>query len=555
MFRGGSVAELAAEVTDSRKSSILLLGSGFAKSAGVPGVEDAARWALKQEEDRGNLTEAFRTNLQKMSTLERYSLFRAFYRGQPIPAIYREVARIIRDGKFSHVLTCSVDFLLEEAMKGVGLQPGDDYQIVDPLISSAVAIEPPSESKGLLPIVRVHEALAPGEIENLLELVVRTFKLPSQILVVSYDLECEQVNTLLSQFSGEIWWLGSDSAIYERISSLGSEWNLRIISADVANLSAFFGDLMEALLSTSPAGGQSLQELRVESLPKPKPKDTSPRTDLAPRSRDELPEARPPHDKTANTIRRSQVHKKERTPSISPAPSQKIKNPLPDLSIPETEQTYRKGRPAAHAPAPVRPKDALRHKPDLDEEKWTGYISPGEEFSPGVTSVGDLEELRDVPRPAKDPRAKEVKREGALRQQLRESREILARLERQELVRGRWDVQQLRSEIAYQRDRVAQLEHELSRLPSTRRRVDELLNAIVEAAVRAQAKPEVENFLRCQAAIISEEQEREEPNLDLIAAAIGGTVLLARRLGNKVFDREIVQELASLVPGASSGRV
>jgi hypothetical protein len=84
--------------------------------------------------------------------------------------------------------------------------------------------------------------------------------------------------------------------------------------------------------------------------------------------------------------------------------------------------------------------------------------------------------------------------------------------------------------------------------------VNEQLEAIVEAAARAQTNPEVTKFLQCQAAVVSEEQEREEPNEDLIAAAVGATVLLARRLGDRV-DQGLVQELASLMLGGIGGRV
>jgi hypothetical protein len=555
MLRGGTVAELAAEMTDSRKSSILLLGSGFARRAGVPGVEDVARWLLEsEEEDSSKVVEAFRGRLQQMSALERYSLFRAFYRSQPVPAVYREVARIIRDGQFCHVLTCSVDLLLEEAMKGVGLQPGDDYQIVDPLISSAVAIDPPSEGERLLPIVRLHEALAPGEIENLLELTARTFKLPSQVLVVGYDLECEQVDTLLSQFSGAIWWVGSDPAISERIASFGLEWDLRIIPADVSNLIAFFGDLMEALLSASPAGGPPVKELRAESRREPTSKGLSPRTKAAPRGRDEMSETRTPHDKSASTVSLTRTQRKQETSVISPPSSGEVKELLTQFSTPEGEHAYKTGHRTEHTPLPSGAKDKLRHKESAQKEKWADYILASPEFSQEVTSAKDLEELRDAPRPAKDSSAKESRREESLRQQLRESREILAKLERQEFIRGEWDAQQLQSEIAYQRDQIARLEREWSRLPSIRRRLEETLRAIIEAAVRAQTKPEVKRFLRYQAAIVSEEQEREEPNEDVIAAAIGATVLLTRRLGDRV-DQGLVQELASLMLGGIGGRV
>ena len=171
MMREGSVEELAADIEAPGKFSILLLGSGFARGAGVPGVEDVARRLLDQEGGGGKLAEAFRTRLQKMSALERYSLLRAIYRSQSIPATYRYVARIIRDCQFSHLLTCSIDLLLEEALKGVGLQVGDDYQVIDPLISSVTVIHPPSESRRLLPLVRVHDALAPSVVETTTRLV------------------------------------------------------------------------------------------------------------------------------------------------------------------------------------------------------------------------------------------------------------------------------------------------------------------------------------------------------------------------------------------------
>jgi hypothetical protein len=100
----------------------------------------------------------------------------------------------------------------------------------------------------------------------------------------------------------------------------------------------------------------------------------------------------------------------------------------------------------------------------------------------------------------------------------------------------------------------ARVEKELSGLPSTKRRVLDLMEKMIAAGEKAKVEPQVQSFLQRQAATVHEEFEREESNQDVIAAAIGGTVLLAGRLGNEIVDQGDVRELASLMPGAMSGR-
>jgi hypothetical protein len=58
-----------------------------------------------------------------------------------------------------------------------------------------------------------------------------------------------------------------------------------------------------------------------------------------------------------------------------------------------------------------------------------------------------------------------------------------------------------------------------------------------------------------QAQIITNEYEQQEPDQDLIVAAIGATVLLASRLSEDVIDQGLVRDLASFVPSAASRRV
>jgi hypothetical protein len=82
----------------------------------------------------------------------------------------------------------------------------------------------------------------------------------------------------------------------------------------------------------------------------------------------------------------------------------------------------------------------------------------------------------------------------------------------------------------------------------------DLMRSIAAAIEAAATRPGASAFLLNQISVVEEEYEREPPDEDVVAASIGGVVLLARRLGGQVVAPQLVRELASLSPGAVRGR-
>jgi hypothetical protein len=173
-----------------------------------------------------------------------------------------------------------------------------------------------------------------------------------------------------------------------------------------------------------------------------------------------------------------------------------------------------------------------------------------------VSSV--FEQWRDDLR-AREPRVEEIKSARAaepLRAQLAQSRETLARLERQRLDRGESDVQ-LQVQIAYQQDQIAQLEGQLLSVMKDRvvGLIKDIERSVVQSVQSDQVEPGVLSFLQGQRIEVEKQYGQQQPNQDILVAAMGATVLLGERLGDEVVDQRLVRDLASFVPGAMVRRV
>jgi hypothetical protein len=221
---------------------VLFIGSDVARAAGT-GVPDMAYETFRdlvkrgssmaerhlseenlaliqegQEPDWVNLESAFYDLLSDMSSMERYNLLQGFFTGIPVPRFYQDLARLIHDGYFSHVLTTTIDTLLEQALSGLGLQKGVDYVVInlgaDPRRKARPHLS--SEFDDVITIVKLHGdltqgrvAVTPEEIEDVLKAQYRFVKgeLSGDMVVVGYDFESDPVNRWLAHTPGNLWWV------------------------------------------------------------------------------------------------------------------------------------------------------------------------------------------------------------------------------------------------------------------------------------------------------------------------------------------------------------
>lgn len=135
--------------------------------------------------------------------------------------------------------------------------------------------------------------------------------------------------------------------------------------------------------------------------------------------------------------------------------------------------------------------------------------------------------------------------------QLQSSLATLASLERQTAVKGGPDAA-LQNQIAYERRQLAQLEAQLRELSSSGTTVVELIRRISRSVRRGGGDPGAVSFLTKQANTVKKEYARDEPNQDVVSAAIGATVLLADLLDPQLVDDQAVEGLVSIAPSATA---
>lgn len=546
MLASNNVRRLAEAMAEARPgdSFLLLLGSGFAEAAQVPGVEQVAcgvfaglfagdpvaassflseedweqiQQAEQSEDTRRALLEAFYKYVSSLSgRLARRSVFWSFYDGLPILQCYQDVARLTKDGYFHDVLTTNVDTFLEGALDAVGLSEGDGYYVVDLVVDPECERCPPSGGDGVVSIVKLHSGLGPSELTGSFD-EIRSFLKPERaVLAAGYEFENQWVNDWLAESDGVLWWASPKHPASEGLALL-ENWDVRYVGepGDV-NLAKFFGLLgteLAAVKSLTYISHKKQGQLGVKSLDLRADGDVS---------------TRPPPRFPGSTV--SKV--------------------VPTTSIePETTQLSQDNVLPSGVPALGKAKSILMQTSDLEESRRKTRRK-----NPKLPAKAQWEaEVRDSEPPIAEIKITRVLLEQAkpLQDLLAQSREILARLQQQKLVRGESDLQ-LRVQIAYQRDQITRLERQLLLLKEP---VVALMRAVETAVGTADTEPEVQSFVQSLLSAVESEYGRPEPNQDVLSAAISATVLLAQRLGKKVVDPLLVRELTAFIPGAESRRL
>lgn len=214
----------------------------------------------KDRADRDKVVQAFYDMLRTMSDIERYSIFQSFYDRVPVPLFYQDLARLLKAGYFSHILTTSIDTLLDQALSGTSLGPNSAYQAPYQIITfdpdTKYDTSPSLTLGDTVTIIKLHGDLAqsavlmPEEIENALNLN-RNFIRPQfkgNMVIVGYEFESKPVNDWLAKISeGELWWVAPNRPDQQQIDPIEQRVWVHHINGPSAEPDAFFGDFFGEL--------------------------------------------------------------------------------------------------------------------------------------------------------------------------------------------------------------------------------------------------------------------------------------------------------------------
>lgn len=231
--------QIAKQRSEERPTSLILfLGVECARAAKVPGIEVIARQvfnALSQKNsemvktllpewdkaDESLLVQAFRELLGGMSGGQRYNVLQSFYNHIPVPLFYQDLAVLIRMGYFNRILTTNIDTLLEEALNGVGLRAGSEYEVInlgEPIYGkrSSLRADIPGDS---IKIIKLHGDLGlegsvtPRDISAALK-PQDSFtenELKADIIMVGYEFESRPLESWLAETpGGTLWWVSPE---------------------------------------------------------------------------------------------------------------------------------------------------------------------------------------------------------------------------------------------------------------------------------------------------------------------------------------------------------
>jgi hypothetical protein len=175
------------------------------------------------------------------------------------------------------------------------------------------------------------------------------------------------------------------------------------------------------------------------------------------------------------------------------------------------------------------------HRERRMRESWTEQTDP--------TAQGTLELAGD------EVSEEEIIRLQVLQQQLSSSKAVRKRILQQPAVtKGKGPAQ-----LEYEEQEIARLETQVRELLAPSKRLIEILDSVASAASEADADEGVLLFLNTMRDAVRWEYDRDEPNQDVIAAAVGAAALLVDRLDTSVIPYELYARLRAVAPSAVLG--
>gem|GEM_PF-5537236 len=225
---------------------LLILGRGCAEAANIPSEAMMARHLIRtlalvdrkralrcvDEEqleqvvagepgDEDALSQAFYRLMDVLRRSDRDSALQDFYANVPVPTFYLDIATLIKTGYFKHVLTTSIDTLLEQALNAVNLSQGHHYDVITP--HDDAHPKPRQKARAtrdvLHVIFKLHGDLSdPGfnvsadEVDHLLGPDHAHFRnhRTEKVLIIGYEMESEPLNEWLVRSNKDIWWISPE---------------------------------------------------------------------------------------------------------------------------------------------------------------------------------------------------------------------------------------------------------------------------------------------------------------------------------------------------------
>jgi hypothetical protein len=251
---------------------ILFLGRSCAAAAGVPDTLSIARQVISDPDlkqmysecdlaDDNQVLEVFTDFLADLTASQRLRMLQSFYARLAVPSFYQDLALLIQAGYFRHILTTSIDTLLEQALNGAGLWPEKDYQVIGLGMSSE---KKPTNSARSAPderitIVKLHGDLAQSQVAITREEIAGALEpqryfikgeLAGDLVVVGYEFESQPLNRWLSWVPGDAWWVSEEMPGGEEIAAIEETRRIFHITGDAARPENFFGQLVYLLWHT-----------------------------------------------------------------------------------------------------------------------------------------------------------------------------------------------------------------------------------------------------------------------------------------------------------------
>jgi hypothetical protein len=135
-----------------------------------------------------------------------------------------------------------------------------------------------------------------------------------------------------------------------------------------------------------------------------------------------------------------------------------------------------------------------------------------------------------------------------LRRQLRSSEAAVSKLSQQSIA----PTESVKAQLKYERSEISRMRDEIRGQLSGQVLLGTLAK-LRDAVENAGQDPSVVGFMDAQLKLVQAEYETDDPNQDVVAAAVGATVLIANRLDLSFLDRQWVNMLEDYVPGPAKG--
>lgn len=268
--------EFLAKLMQARKEEgkepfVLVLGAGASLSSKSPSLNEII---IKIQEISGRgldslsekeIRETFYSILQELPADERYLLLRSLFEKATPSMGYLQLARLVKEGYFKHILTTNFDWLLEEAFVKKGLIINKDYAIfIVGKDEEAQILRQLRFPRPPVKVLKLHGDLSarifkfiPEEISEFPErLEEKISELLSQdIVIVGYSMRDADLNRCIRGEGGATWYINPEPPEVDTPigQAMKKRKGSRYISNQYGKFDGFFVKLCSLIMEISPA--------------------------------------------------------------------------------------------------------------------------------------------------------------------------------------------------------------------------------------------------------------------------------------------------------------